>query len=129
MKRYNELVPDCFPREPPPVTQSPDAAQERKYKKLCEYLDNNPDRIPKVISFMPARMSFTAAFTGQRLTCWRGCCTRVCCKRLPALLSNYGIWFTLALFKLAKWSALVHLITQRACERYCRRHQVQCTEL
>ncbi|KAK9862198.1 hypothetical protein WJX84_011951 [Apatococcus fuscideae] len=47
VKRYNELVPDCFPREPPPVTQSPDAAQERKYKKLCEYLDNNPDRIPK----------------------------------------------------------------------------------
>ncbi len=47
VKRYNDLVPDCFPRVPPPVTQRSDAAQERKYKKLCEYLNNNPDRIPK----------------------------------------------------------------------------------
>ena len=47
VKRYNDLVPDCFPRNPPPVTQKSDAAQERKYKKLCEYLNNNPDRIPK----------------------------------------------------------------------------------
>ncbi|KAK9840006.1 hypothetical protein WJX74_001868 [Apatococcus lobatus] len=47
VKRYNALVPECFPRDPPPVNQAPDPAQERKYKKLCEYLDHNPERIPK----------------------------------------------------------------------------------
>lgn len=47
VKRYNLLVPDIFPRHAPPLTMGVDLSMERKYKKLYEYLEKNPHRIPK----------------------------------------------------------------------------------
>ena len=48
VKRYNLLVPDIFPRHPPPLATTVDASTERKYKKLYEYVQKNPHRGSKV---------------------------------------------------------------------------------
>lgn len=50
VKRYNDLVPDVFPKSQPPLDAPVDAATARKLKKLVEYVDKNPQRGPKVES-------------------------------------------------------------------------------
>ena len=52
VKRYNLLVPDIFPRNAPPLTMAVDLSMERKYKKLYEYLEKNPHRIPKASGYI-----------------------------------------------------------------------------
>ena len=49
VKRYNLLVPDIFPKTPPPYQERLDISTERKLKKLFEYLEKNLNRGPKVI--------------------------------------------------------------------------------
>ena len=61
VKRYNALVPDIFPRTAPAFSNSIDPAVERKFKKLCEYLEKNPHREPKVSS-RAADGPFTESF-------------------------------------------------------------------
>ncbi|BDA44648.1 probable protein SEMI-ROLLED LEAF 2 at N-terminal half [Coccomyxa sp. Obi] len=56
VKRYNLLVPDIFPRKPPAFADRTDAATERKYKKLCEYVDKNPHRGAKVSRRLARRL-------------------------------------------------------------------------
>lgn len=51
VKRYNDLVPDAFPKSEPPLDAPVDAATKRKLKKLVEYVDKNPQRGPKASSF------------------------------------------------------------------------------
>ena len=48
VKRYNLLVPDIFPKTPPASVDALDPSTQRKIKKLSEYLENTPLRIPKV---------------------------------------------------------------------------------
>lgn len=48
VKRYNVLVPDIFPRQPPDFNAPLDASIVRKIKKLVEYVDLNPHRTQKV---------------------------------------------------------------------------------
>jgi len=48
VKRYNLLVPDVFPKRPPPFVEELDASTHRKLKKLFEYLAKNLNRGPKV---------------------------------------------------------------------------------
>ena len=47
VKRYNLLVPDIFPKKEPSVDSPVDAATERKFKRLFEYLEKTPARGPK----------------------------------------------------------------------------------
>jgi hypothetical protein len=47
VKRYNDLVPDVFPKAEPPSDAPVDAATARKIKKLVEYVHKNPQRGPK----------------------------------------------------------------------------------
>ena len=48
VKRYNLLVPDIFPKKEPPTDNPVDASTERKFKRLFEYLQKTPNRVPKV---------------------------------------------------------------------------------
>lgn len=47
VKRYNLLVPEIFPKKPPPYREKLDVSTERKLKKLFEYLEKNLHRGPK----------------------------------------------------------------------------------
>ncbi len=38
VKRYNLLVPNVFPKQPPPFAEELDATTHRTLKKLFEYL-------------------------------------------------------------------------------------------
>jgi hypothetical protein len=57
VKRYNLLVPDIFPRKSPVFAECFDAATERKYKKLYEYVDKNPHRGEKVTYWLRCLIS------------------------------------------------------------------------
>ena len=48
VKRYNLLVPDVFPKKEPAFDTAVDAATERQYKRVFEYLEKMPSRVPKV---------------------------------------------------------------------------------
>lgn len=52
VKRYNVLVPDIFPRQPPDFNAPLDSSIVRKIKKLVEYVDLNPHRTQKVRSMV-----------------------------------------------------------------------------
>jgi len=69
VKRYNLLVPDIFPRAAPPFTPGADPAAERKCKKLLEYLEKNPHRIPKVRPACPAAAMLAGSNGRRRRAC------------------------------------------------------------
>ena len=48
VKRYNLLVPDVFPKQEPALDSAVDATTERQFKRLFEYLQKMPSRVPKV---------------------------------------------------------------------------------
>ena len=48
VKRYNLLVTDVFPKQEPPLDSAVDATTERQFKRLFEYLQKMPSRVPKV---------------------------------------------------------------------------------
>eukprot|EP01025_Chloroclados_australasicus_P023312 TRINITY_DN2367_c1_g1_i3.p1 TRINITY_DN2367_c1_g1~~TRINITY_DN2367_c1_g1_i3.p1 ORF type:complete len:847 (-),score=75.95 TRINITY_DN2367_c1_g1_i3:478-2946(-) len=48
VKRYNILVPDVFPRTEPDVNYPISEGTKKKIKKLYEYVEHTPERIPKV---------------------------------------------------------------------------------
>ena len=48
VKRYNELMPALFSSKPPPANGELDASVNRRIKKVVEYCEKNPHRVPKV---------------------------------------------------------------------------------
>ena len=48
VKRYNLLMPALFGKEAPPATGELDASANRRIKKVVEYCEKNPHRVPKV---------------------------------------------------------------------------------
>ena len=48
VKRYNFLMPALFGSESPPATGELDASATRRIKKVVEYCEKNPHRVPKV---------------------------------------------------------------------------------
>lgn len=69
VKRYNLLVPEIFPRKPPAFAELIDAATERKYKKLNEYVVKNPHRGEKVTHSLPRSLPTTISAQGIFLSC------------------------------------------------------------
>ena len=48
VKRYNLLMPALFGSKPPPASGELDASEHRRIKKVVEYCEKNPHRLPKV---------------------------------------------------------------------------------
>ena len=48
VKRYNLLMPALFGSEAPPASGELDASANRRIKKVVEYCEKNPHRVPKV---------------------------------------------------------------------------------
>jgi hypothetical protein len=67
VKRYNLLMPALFGSKPPPASGDLDASVLRRIKKVVEYCEKNPHRLPKVWrTFLGGRPLGSAANSASR---------------------------------------------------------------